>query len=205
MAYYIFCEIAWMKYYCGVTDDDKPINGGKFIDENGEGGEIFNFRPYNHRCYGYVMHQGDEMHLERLDIDKALRHSPKIEDVTVIWVATDGSGCRIVGWYEHAVMYRYWQYIYDVDYGYEKYYNFEAHEQDCYLIDPADRTFPIPRAKKAGKGKGMGQSQVWYADSEYAQSVFIPKVQKYLDSVRDKCERFWFSWEELSTTAEDKG
>lgn len=186
MAYYIFCEIAWMKYYCGVTDDDKPINGGKFIDENGEGGEIFNFRPYNHRCYGYVMHYGDEMHLERLATDKALRHSPKIEDVTVIWVATNGNGCRIVGWYEHAVMYRYWQCIVDREYD----YNFEAHEKDCYLIDTDDRTFTIPRAPQAGKGKGMGQSQVWYADSEYAQSVFIPKVQKYLDSVRDKCERF---------------
>ena len=36
----IFCEIAWMKYYAGVNDSDKPMNGGKYIDENGEGGDI---------------------------------------------------------------------------------------------------------------------------------------------------------------------
>ena len=83
MAYYIFCEVAWMKYYNGVTENDKPRNGGKFIDENGEGGEVDNFTPYNHKFYGYVMHYGNEMHLERLDSSKSLRNSPKIEDVTV--------------------------------------------------------------------------------------------------------------------------
>lgn len=32
-----------MKYYDGMSEDDKPINGGKYIDENGEGSEIYNF------------------------------------------------------------------------------------------------------------------------------------------------------------------
>lgn len=27
----VFCNIAWMKKYVGVTDDDKPMNGGKFV------------------------------------------------------------------------------------------------------------------------------------------------------------------------------
>ena len=150
MAYYIFCEVAWMKYYDGITEDDKPINGGKFINENGAGGEVFNFSPYNHKCYGFVMHYGNEMHLEKLDTDRALRHSPKLEDVTVIWVASNGSGSRIVGWYEHAVMYRDWQYIEDAEYGYFRDYNFVANEKNCYLIDTKDRTFIVPRATKAG-------------------------------------------------------
>ena len=205
MAYYIFCEVAWMKYYNGVTENDKPRNGGKFIDENGEGGEVDNFTPYNHKCYGCVMHYGNEMHLERLDSSKSLRNSPKIEDVTVIWVASNDSGSRIVGWYEHATMYRYWQDICDGEYDYFRNYNFEANEEDCYLIDTKDRTFIVPRAPQVGKGKGMGQSQVWYADSEYAQTVFIPKVQKYLNSVRGKCKPFWFSREALKATAKDKG
>ena len=56
----VFCEVAWMKQYRGVTDDDKPMNGGKYIEENGDGGEVYNFKPCNRKCYGYVMHYGDE-------------------------------------------------------------------------------------------------------------------------------------------------
>ncbi len=201
MKYYIFCEIAWMKYYKGVNDNDKPVNGGKYIDENGNGGEVFNFDPYNHKCYGYVMHYGDEMHIERFD--KKLKNSPEVNNVTVIWVATNGDKCKIVGWYENAVMFRYWQSIWIC--GEEYYYNFIAKEQDCYRIDENKRNFIIPRAPQAGKGRGMGQSQTWYADSAYAQTEFIPKVQKYLDSIKSECRPFYLNHEELTTKAEDKG
>ena len=44
----VFCEVAWMKYYGGVTEEDQPKNGGKFISENATGGEVYNFAPYNH-------------------------------------------------------------------------------------------------------------------------------------------------------------
>ena len=27
----VFCEIAWMKYYSGVSEDDQPVNGGKYV------------------------------------------------------------------------------------------------------------------------------------------------------------------------------
>ncbi len=201
MAHYIFCEIAWMRYYNGITDFDIPRNGGKFIKENGEGCEVFNFSPFNHKCYGYVMHYGEEMHFERLD--KKLKNSPILNDVTVVWVASNGDRSRIVGWYENAVMYRYWQYVPAGEKEHD--YNFLAHEKDCYLIDEDQRSFIIPRAPKAGKGRGMGQSQVWYADSDYAQHELIPKVQAYLDSVRDKCKRFWLTKEELSKKAKDRG
>lgn len=201
----IFCEIAWMKYYAGIYDDDKPMNGGKYIDENGEGGEIFNFVPYNHKCYGYVMHQGDELHIERYD--KVLRSFDEVRDMTVVWVASDGDGSKIVGWYEHATMYRFWQGFYDVmcrgDWWNN--YNFVADEKDCYLIDEGKRSFVIPRAPIAGKGRGMGQSQVWYADSPYAQNEFIPKVLEYLDSVREECKPIYFSVEEIEKRVEDKG
>lgn len=33
----VFCEIAWMKYYSGVSEDDQPVNGGKYVKENKEG------------------------------------------------------------------------------------------------------------------------------------------------------------------------
>lgn len=197
----VFCEIAWMKHYNGVTADDKPMNGGKYIAENGEGGEIFNFSPYNHKCYGYVMHYGNELHIERYD--KILRSFDEVRDMTVVWVASDGESSKIVGWYEHATMYRFWQTLWYDGHDYD--YNFIANEKDCYLIAEDKRCFAMPRAPIAGTGKGMGQSQVWYADSVYAQEEFIPKVMEYLDSIRDNCKPFYFLPEEMEIKAEDKG
>lgn len=151
------------------------------------------------------MHYGDELHIERYD--KILKSFDEVRDMTVVWVASDGKGCKIVGWYEHATMYRNWQSFYDSMYYGDRWndYNFVAHEQDCYLIKEQDRTFSVPRAPKAGKGKGMGQSQVWYADSSYAQEEFIPQVLDYLDSIRCKCEPVYFSKDEIFQCAEDCG
>ena len=200
MAYYIFCEIAWMKKYRGVTENDKPKNGGKYIKENGYGGEVYNFLTYNHKCYGYVMHYG-EMHIERFD--KNLKNSPKVRDVTVIFVASDGLESKIVGWYENAAMFRDWQQIYIAGDCYD--YNFIADEKNCYLIEENMRTFRVPRATTAGKERGMGRSQVWYAESAYAQNEFIPKVRKYLDSMKAYCTPFYLLKEKMSVKAKDKG
>ena len=30
----VFCNIAWMKNYRGITDEDQPYNGGSFVKEN---------------------------------------------------------------------------------------------------------------------------------------------------------------------------
>lgn len=201
----VFCEIAWMKYYNGVSDNDRPKNGGKYIAENNDGGEVYNFNPYNHKCYGYVMHYGNELHIERYD--KILKSFDEVRDMTVVWVASDGVSSKIVGWYEHATMFRFWQYFYDAVYTGDRCndYNFVADEKDCYLIDEKDRTFVIPRAPIVGKGRGMGQSQVWYADSEYAQNVFVPEVLKYLESMKEKCTPLYLLPSELSVIAEDHG
>ena len=111
MAKVVFCNIAWMKFYSGITDNDRPKNGGAFVKENNDACESFNFYPYNHYCLGYVRAPGERLNLARVedvpdDVDK-------IDDVTVIWVATNDTGRHIVGWYEHAEMYRYYQYFED--------------------------------------------------------------------------------------------
>lgn len=198
----VFCEVAWMKHYRGVTDEDKPMNGGKYIEENGDGGEVYNFCPVNRKCYGYVMHYGSELHIERYD--KTLKNHSEAVDMTVVWVASNGGGSKIVGWYEHATMYREWQWYLAMDYQYYD-YNFIAEDKNCFLIPEKDRKFTVPRAPKAGKGRGMGQSQVWYADSEYAQEEFIPKVMVYLSSVKEHCETPYLSPEEFEKRAKDVG
>lgn len=201
----VFCRIAWMKYYCGVAEDDKPMNGGSYINENGDGGEVFNFSPHNHICYGYVMHQGKEIHIERYD--KIPDNHSEIEGMTVVWVATGENGPRIVGWYEHATMYRFWQWMRDDSYtDYPEWdYNFTAKETDVFLIPEEKRNFVIPRAAVSGKGRGMGQSNIWYADSEYAQEEVIPQVLAYLREVKKDCITIGLAKEVIRQQAKDEG
>ncbi|MGD9678328.1 MAG: tetratricopeptide repeat protein [Vulcanibacillus sp.] len=177
----IFCNIAWMKNYLGITDNDKPINGGQWVKETGSAGERFNFRDYNGKCYGYVMGRGDlalEKHYENCN-----SHTSFINNVLVIWVATNESKeTRIVGWYKNATVFRNVQYKKDSSGEDDFSYSIEADAKDCYLLPENKRTFPIPRASQSGSGTGIGQSNVWYAESEFAQNVLIPKVFEYIEN-----------------------
>lgn len=171
----VFCNITYMKNYCG-EDDDIPVNGGKWIDENKDGGEVYNFLDYDGKCYGYFMHYGDILHIER--IENTSLNDNVAEDVLVVWVAKPdekSSHSVIVGWYRHADVYRKWQNDSELD------YNISAKAENCHLLPVDKRRFIIPRASKNGKGRGMGQSAIWYADSEYAQKEFVPEVIEYID------------------------
>ena len=45
-------RIGYMKSYRGFGDIS---GGGSYIEEHGEGGEMWNFQPDHGYCYGYVM------------------------------------------------------------------------------------------------------------------------------------------------------
>lgn len=184
MAKVVFCNIAWMKLYSGITDNDQPKNGGAFVKENNDACESFNFYPYNHYCLGYVRAPVERLNLARVedvpdDVDK-------IDDVTVIWVATNDTGRHIVGWYEHAEMYRYYQYFEDsiVENHTCWQYNFKTREENAHIIPEELRNFRVLSASKAGAGLGMGQSNLWYADSAITKEKFVPKVLEYLEKIR---------------------
>lgn len=182
----IFCNISYMKNYCG-SENDTPVNGGKYIEENSDGGEVFNFLDYNGKCYGYFMHYGDTLHLERIDSS-----DPKqdyVDDVLVVWVAKrpEISKNVIVGWYNNARVYKHVKNNFSCNtFGFypdpdrDLYYNIVAEAKDCYLLPEDMRNFIIPRAAKAGQGRGMGQSAIWYADSDYAKNEFVPFVLKFI-------------------------
>lgn len=191
----VFCNIAWMNRYIGITDTDQPRNGGSWVKENNDAMESLNFAAYKNMCYGYVEHRGYDLNLERLD--KTAIKADVLDDVTVVWVATSEEGSRIVGWYEKAQMYRHPQ---ELDDG--SCYYFSASADNAYRIPVTKRTFPVPRATKEGKGRGMGQSNVWYADAEYAMRVYIPKVMTYLDSIRNVCRITGFTPEERRKIAD---
>ena len=196
----VFCNIAWMKNYCGITEEDKPQNGGSYVEENGEGAESCNFLPYNHNCLGYVAYNGQNLNLSRIEGKKISSAVSAIDNVLVVWVANR----KIVGWYENSKMYRQMQEFYDDMLGEDKDwwgYNFKASEKNVYLIPVELRNFDVPSAPTAGTGKGMGQSNIWYADSEYARENFVPTVFNYLDKIRDKCIRPFIYTEKLTKIA----
>lgn len=200
----LFCNIAWMKYYNGVTKEDKPINGGSYVDENGYAYECFNFRDYNGKCYGFVEMKGDmALELHYKDVKK---HQSFIKDVLVIWVATnDKNETRIVGWYKNATVYRQEQCIQSfVDKEWDLFYRIEALAKDCYLVPEEQRTFPIQRAAQTGKGTGMGRSSIWYGDSEFAKTKLIPKIIEYIDNYNGKLANVVFTDEMLSKVIENK-
>ena len=70
----IFCNIAWMKEYKGITVDDIPKNGGSFVKENNDCCECTNFLDLNHKCYGFIQNKGNSLHIERLDQKYANNH-----------------------------------------------------------------------------------------------------------------------------------
>ncbi len=183
MSKFIFCNIAHMKYYRGITDDDKPANGGQYVTKTGKAYECYNFFPVNHFCYGYFQHVGGKLDLAR--VDKAGRNSDVLHGITVIFVANR----KIVGYYENADMFRYWQSFVEPEFDkdHEDWQHwFQAREENVFLIPDEKRNFEIPTASKNGSGKGMGQANIWYADSKWAIENFLPKVEKYLDSIRGK-------------------
>lgn len=171
----IFLNIAWMKNYKGITQDDKPVGGGSFVASHKFGHEIFNFKPYNGYCYGYAQPRGDtidikriEMNIKRIGADK---EDESIDNVFAIWV----SRSRIIGWYKNATVFRKHQlappgsgrFYKDAEIG----YFVKAKESDCRLLLVDERTFLIPRRKKGW----MGQANIWYADqpqnSRFRQDV----------------------------------
>lgn len=179
----VFCNIAHMKYYRGVTEEDQPVNGGKFVNDNGTAYECYNFFPVNHFCYGYFQHRGNILNLER--VDESGKNADVLHNISVIWVANR----KIVGWYEKADMFREWKSFnepeFDKNHEWWDHW-FKAREENVYLIPEDKRNFDIPSAPKLGKGMGMGQSNIWYADTDWAKQIFLPAVKKYLQSLQGR-------------------
>ena len=175
-----------MKYYDGVSEDDRTKKGRSYVNENESGGECFNFQDYNGKCYGFVRLNG-EMNLETHF--KGVRKSQDfINELLIVWVATnDTNETKIVGWYKNATIYRTEQHQPAfTDEQYDLYYNIVADAKDCYLLLEEERTFQIQRAAQTGKGTGMGRANVWYAESSFAQTVLIPEAIHYINNYNGK-------------------
>ena len=167
-----------MKYYKGACDDDIPYNGGSFVEENGYGHEEHNFNAVTNSedgkdyCLGFVETKAtnkdkhNELHIEKIDGCALMKKEEAVEDVLVIWCATtDLNETSIIGWYDHATVYRNYQET-EVD-GEISCFNIKAEKENCVLIPCGDRhqfCWKAPVARK--KTYGFGQSMIWFPTDE---------------------------------------
>ncbi|BCA39838.1 HNH endonuclease [Kluyvera ascorbata] len=178
MMKYLFCHIGWMNDYHGATENDSPLKGGKY-NENNIGHEACNFVSINGSVYGYVqVTEGKTINIAKLGADSDKDYA---EFVTVVWLATapDKKGLAVVGWYKDATVYRDYRetqapsalHLKDAIF----YHNISAKAQNAHLLPPSERTLV------AGKGKGWpGTSPLWYAQTPEAEP-FIRQVRELID------------------------
>ena len=183
----IFCNITYLKFYDGrIAGEYTPKTGGRWVSENEDAHEKWNFLNMDGYCYGYVQGNSEQMHIEKLD--KVYKQQDEAEDITVVWCSSHPTrGTVVVGWYEHATVYRYLQEMITTPLtGIDRAYWFKTKAEDAYLLPEENRIMEIGRAAKTGTGTGFGQMNYWYADSTYARKNVIPKVMEFIENNRDK-------------------
>ena len=170
----MYCRIGWAKSYDG-TVTDAPQAGGSFNDNN-IGYELYNFKPYAGKCYCYVkIHKG---HSIRIDEHCGCAwNGVSVDGVLVVWVAKnpETGGQYIVGWYKNATVFRGYQNVPSAvmaerEQKMVSIYDVSADEKDATLLSLAERRYLI---------SGMGQSNIWYGNSEINK-----KVEAYINGKR---------------------
>lgn len=153
----LFARIGRMHNYAGpVQGDEKPIGGGGH-NKTGIGHELYNFKPYRGRLYGYFQPNmaSQSVALERITI--AASDSDILENVMLIFVARmERGGQVIVGWYGDAKVHRI---VVKRSPGKPRQYGHiaTALAKNCVLLPENNRRCEVP----SGKG-GIGQSNVCY-------------------------------------------
>ncbi len=113
----LFCNIAYMKHYKGITEDDIPMNGGSYIETESDAGEKYNFLPGSDGYLrgfaepgftkgGFKGGKQKQIRIER--IDDSAKGKDYLNNVTVIMCAYSPELQKtvIVGYYERATVYR---------------------------------------------------------------------------------------------------
>jgi len=204
----IFCNIAWMKNYCGIKKDDIPVNGGSYVKKNQRGNEVDNFLPITvvedgideRICYFGSFETmasngstSNQTHIEKIYGCKGLQKADFAEGVLVIWCATSKSGSsRIVGWYKNATVYRRYKEIEieNPDGSTEiRPYNIMCDIEDAVLLPESERQetvwFAPRKNEKKGISFGFFRANVWYASEPEAQH-YVEKVVKRIRSYHGK-------------------
>lgn len=164
----IYCRVGWMENYDGqIKNADKIKNGGRYIKEQGYGHEIYNFQKTEQGFFGYVRNTA-----ETINIKNITGHNDDfVNDVLVVWIASNDNGQYVIGWYKNATVYKKQQKIANDVMKYR-----DDKRCDDYNIFSQDATL-LPTDKRIFKIEGMGQAGVWYGSDEVNE-----KVLKYIEN-----------------------
>lgn len=202
----LFCNIAWMKYYHGNCEADRPQHGGSFVDKTNDANECSNFLPVVVEanrifeddvpcCFGSFETKctrkdtQNQVHIEKIRGCGSFKNCDYADNILVIWCA---KSCRddtvVVGWYKGATVFREYQELQMQDKSngdYFRTYNIVAKAEDCVLLPEAERfrkLWYVPRAQKKGIPFGFGRANVWYAvensAEEYLKKI-VSSINKY--------------------------
>lgn len=184
----LICRITWMKEYQGITDSDRPIGGGSYVDENNDAFEKYNFlEQADGLVHGFVetkysqghtadMKYANSIHIENLDI--SVKNASSVNGVRVVFVSYNHEIGKtvIVGWYDNAIIYR-------QRFEYNGFYTtMTCAPHDAHLIPEKDRNFVVPKASKENEF-GIGQSNLWYIQNFESAKSLENDINVYLDSM----------------------
>lgn len=183
----LFCNIAWMEYYNGITEKDKPENGGKWIKEKLQLEECKNFLVKDDGSYqGYIYTKplkGKDSTLKIENIEGVTEDDEKATNVTVIWVAKDPfqNKLNIIGWYKNATVYR----ETGLDEEQNK-FNVVATGENCVLLPINKRHKIVPKAGRNSDSYGMGTSNIWFGKKgDKNAEKYIKNMIDYINSYND--------------------
>jgi len=161
----ILCRTAWMKYYEGRANIDIPRSGAIYILTNKTGGEIYNFKNREGKCYGYFPNIGSPA-LQNLEKKYTGDH---IDDVTVVFCATHPieRGMRVVGWYNNATLYNTWQ-----NNKFSTNYHAETNFKNARLIPEDDRVFELPDT--------FGRNSLFYFSLHPEKQKLLTELTNYI-------------------------
>ena len=208
----IFLNIAYMTYYDGISENDKPINGGKWVNENSSAHESHNVSVItfddNEKkyCLGYVQTKSDKINLKRIHGCKAVNDDYQAEGIIVVWCATPKDGQRrVIGWYKNATVIEQAQY-YDLTLAdnqqMEQWYNCFSLKEDCVLLPEDERSLSkwyVPSSPTNNYHFGFGQANVWYgqitnntkkAYSKDELELCQAKLDEYLETLIENIENY---------------
>lgn len=181
----VVLRTGYMERYDGP---DTISGGGAYVDENGVGGEVFNFKPSRGKCYGYAMSRHFAgINLRFIDGAQNWSKGDELSGVDVVFIARrPGGGQVVVGWYRNATVFHQ---QYRVRRGTIPGMNDSARRFVCVadaasvrLLPEDDRIFEVPYAPNGFRGF-PGQSNVWYPsqhDDKSDVKAFVRKLLKYM-------------------------
>ena len=197
----IVCNVTYMKYYNGITDEDQIVGGGgKYPTENKDGGEKYNFHADAQGIiHGFVetgYTDGETGNIDKAkgmlieNIDPDVKNQDYVEGVRVVFISKGPNNDKnvVVGWYDNAKVYRTRQ-VSSEQFG----YNLECKADDAHLIDEVNRIFEYPK-KNDDDTFNFGQSNVSYPRilRNEATQELVERLNKYLDSLLLGDRKFFF-------------